>query len=116
MFFALKIPCTCLSSQAYTLLPFSQLGFRQTNPHPSIYSLLNLHLLPLLNPPDGGRLQQELQYVEETLGKGAGSTKQLLIQTAKEGPGVSLLNSEALLTHLAVLQASVDVTVDLYDT
>ncbi|KAA0201755.1 hypothetical protein HAZT_HAZT001988 [Hyalella azteca] len=66
---------------------------------------------------EGGRLQQELQYVEATLGKGAGSTKQMLIQTAAgESSAPNLLKSSALLTHLAVLQSAISVSVDLYDT
>ena len=59
-------------------------------------------------------MQQELQYIESTLGKGAGSTKQLVIQTAKD-PGVNVIQTSALLAHLEVLKAATDVTVDLYD-
>ena len=60
-------------------------------------------------------MQQELEYVDNTLGKGAGSTKQILVQTSKS-PGLNILNSPALLTHLEILKSAIDVTVDLNDT
>ena len=56
---------------------------------------------------EGGRLQKELSYVEETLGVGAGATNELIIQTPSEDDGYSfgngrnklstVLSSEALL-------------------
>jgi patched 1 protein len=64
----------------------------------------------------GGRLQQELEYVEATLGVGAGATNELIIQTPSdfEDSG-SVLTSEALLTHLDVIKAASRVVVEKED-
>ena len=78
-----------------------------------LIQLNSMVLFPSL--PEGGRLQQELEYVENTLGNGAGSTKQILIQTSKT-PGLNILNAPSLLTHLEILKSAIDVTVDLNDT
>ena len=62
---------------------------------------------------EGGRLDRELAYVEETLGPGSGGINQMLIQT---GEGSSnLLTPESLLTHLQVLKKATRVTVEMDD-
>jgi hypothetical protein len=65
----------------------------------------------------GGRLDNELSYVEETLGSGAGGVNQMLIQTAggdDSGEGL-LLTPDALLRHLEVLRRATRVTVQRDD-
>lgn len=64
---------------------------------------------------EGGRLERELEYVSQTLGEGAGTTNQLLIQTPKEGFSENILTTSALSTHLNVLQVATNVTVDMFD-
>ena len=74
---------------------------------------------------EGGRLQRELKYVEESLGLGAGATNELIIQTpsqeeesffGKEGNKLStVLSSEALLLHLEVLRNASRVVVEKDD-
>ncbi|XP_059087594.1 protein patched homolog 1-like isoform X1 [Tigriopus californicus] len=65
---------------------------------------------------EGGRLQKELQYVEAHLGLGAGATSEMIIQTPIEDSGTaSILTSEAMLSHLDVLQAATKVVVDHED-
>ena len=61
---------------------------------------------------EGGRLDQELKYVEETLGGGSGGINQMVIQT---GEDVALLTPESLLHHLDVLKAATRVTVEIGD-
>ena len=62
---------------------------------------------------EGGRLDRELAYVEETLGPGSGGINQMLIQT---GEGSSnLLTPESLLMHLQVLKKATRVTVEMDD-
>ncbi|XP_069156937.1 protein patched [Procambarus clarkii] len=63
---------------------------------------------------EGGRLEQELAYVEKSLGEGAGTTKQILILTPKD-QGANVLHPRALLTHAAVLTAATRVNVDMFD-
>ena len=65
---------------------------------------------------EGGRLEKELAYMRRTLGEGAGSTHQILIQTPSNGQGGSLLSRDALLAHLRAVQAATKVTVDMFDT
>ena len=62
---------------------------------------------------EGGRLDRELAYVEETLGPGSGGINQMLIQT---GEGSSnLLTPESLLMHQQVLKKATRVTVEMDD-
>jgi len=76
---------------------------------------------------EGGRLEKELAYMRRTLGEGAGSTHQILIQTPSSsspssrhdgGGGLagSVLSRDALLTHLRAVHAATKVTVDMFDT
>ena len=62
---------------------------------------------------EGGRLDRELEYVEEALGRGSGGVNQMVIQTG-EGGG-SLLSTESLLTHMAVLKQATRATVEMDD-
>lgn len=83
-----------------------------------LYFILKAHDMTLnfAFVPEGGRLQKELQYVEAHLGKGAGATSEMIIQTPIEDSGTaSILTSEALLSHLDVLQAATRVVVDHED-
>ena len=66
--------------------------------------------------PVDGRLEQELEYVTRTLGEGAGTTNQILIQTAKESENGNLLNAPSLLTHLDILKEATSVSVEIFDT
>ena len=61
---------------------------------------------------EGGRLDKELRYVEETLGKDYGGINQMLIQTAEDG---NMLTSESLLQHLDVLKKATRVRVEMDD-
>ena len=63
---------------------------------------------------EGGQLQRELKYVEDTLGYGAGSTSELLIQTPVGDQG-SVLTPDALLTHLEILRNASKVVVEKHD-
>ena len=79
---------------------------------------LPLSLTPV--PPDrrprsaeGGRLQRELEYVRSSLGQGAGSLHQIVVQTPRDGG--SVLRPAALLAHLEVIQAASQVSVDMFD-
>ena len=47
----------------------------------------------------GGRLDRELQYVEDTLGRDSGGINQMVIQTSESG---QLLSPESLLHHMQV--------------
>ena len=62
---------------------------------------------------EGGRLDRELAYVEETLGPGSGGINQMLIQTGEGGS--NLLSPESLLTHMQVLKKATRVTVEMDD-
>ena len=74
---------------------------------------------------EGGRLQEELRYVEDTLGAGAGATNELIIQTPAEDQEYTfgnsknslstVLSSEALLLHLEVLKNASKVVVEKED-
>ena len=65
---------------------------------------------------EGGRLEKELQYLSDTLGAGAGSLSQLVIQTPSEdGRLASVLTPEALLTHMEVIRAATRVVVEKDD-
>ena len=66
--------------------------------------------------PVDGRLEKELEYVTKTLGEGAGTTNQILIQTAKESQNGNVLSAQSLLTHLEILQEAASVSVDMFDT
>lgn len=62
----------------------------------------------------GGRLERQQAYVRATLGDGAGTSSQLVIQTAP--PGRDLLRRpEALLSHLDALSRAIQVTVDMFE-
>ena len=61
---------------------------------------------------EGGRLDKELRYVEETLGKDYGGINQMLIQTAEDG---NMLTSESLLQHMEVLKKATRVRVEMDD-
>jgi hypothetical protein len=82
----------------------------------------------------GGRLDTELQYVEETLGSAAGGVNQMVIQTlggangggasggayddgesSGDGGGSILLTPDSLLRHLEVLRRATRVTVQRDD-
>jgi hypothetical protein len=84
----------------------------------------------------GGRLDTELQYVEETLGSAAGGVNQMVIQTLNganggganggggayddgessgDGGGSMLLTPDSLLRHLEVLRRATRVTVQRDD-
>jgi hypothetical protein len=79
----------------------------------------------------GGRLDTELQYVEETLGSAAGGVNQMVIQTlgganggggayedgesSGDGGGSMLLTPDSLLRHLEVLRRATRVTVQRDD-
>ena len=65
---------------------------------------------------EGGRLQKELEYVEKTLGVGAGATNELIIQTpADMEQDGNILTTDALLTHLDVIRAASHVVVEKED-
>ena len=49
-----------------------------------------------------------------SVGKGAGTTHQMVILTGKE-PGASVLQPRALLAHAAVLRAATEVKVELFE-
>lgn len=65
---------------------------------------------------EGGRLEKELAYMRRTLGEGAGSTHQILIQTPSSPQGGSVLSRDALLAHLRAVNAATKVTVEMFDT
>ena len=76
--------------------------------------MLVLHLMFFA---EGGRLQKEMDYVESKLGTGAGATNELVIQTPRaEHDAGSILTTDALLTHLDVIQAAKRVVVEKEDT
>ena len=60
----------------------------------------------------GGRLDQELSYVEKTLGRDYGGINQMLIQTGEDS---NLLTTESLLNHLDVLKDATRVHVEMDD-
>lgn len=62
----------------------------------------------------GGRLEREQAYVRSTLGEGAGTSSQLVIQTAPSGSDL-LRRPEALLSHLDALSRATQVTVDMFE-
>ena len=62
---------------------------------------------------EGGRLNEELSYVEKTLGRGAGATSEMVIQTpANEAGSSSVATADALLTHLEVIKKASKVVVE----
>ena len=65
-------------------------------------------------------MEKELAYMRRTLGEGAGSTHQILIQTPNNsgqgGTGGSVLSRDALLAHLRAVHAATKVTVEMFDT
>lgn len=63
---------------------------------------------------DGGRLTREMQYVRSSIGEGAGSTNEILIQTPKEGGG-SVLYPDAMLLHWEALRFALEASVDLFE-
>lgn len=63
---------------------------------------------------EDGRLENELKYIERTVGEGHGSTNQIVIQTPKTSDS-NILTPNALLHHLEVLRAATEVTVDLFE-
>lgn len=68
----------------------------------------------LLHFSEDGRLENELNYMEKTLGDGYGSSYQLIIQTPKMSDA-NILTPNALLYHLEVLKSAVAVEVELFD-
>ncbi len=55
--------------------------------------------------------------MRRTLGEGAGSTHQILIQTPRQETGTgSVLHRDAMMAHLRAVQAATKVTVDMFDT
>ena len=65
---------------------------------------------------EGGQLQQELKYVEEKLGYGAGSTSEMIIQTPIDDSGLSsVLTPDSLLTHLDIIKRASQVVVERDD-
>ncbi|KAF0297177.1 Protein patched [Amphibalanus amphitrite] len=67
-----------------------------------------------LNLYQGGRLQRELEYVRSSLGEGAGSLHQIVVQTPREDDS-SVLRAEALLAHYEAVKAASQVSVDMHD-
>ncbi|XP_037068599.1 LOW QUALITY PROTEIN: protein patched homolog 1-like [Pollicipes pollicipes] len=63
---------------------------------------------------EGGRLERELEYVRSSLGDGAGSLNQIVVQTP-HGQAGSVLRPDALLAHLHAVKAASQVSVDMYD-
>ena len=63
---------------------------------------------------EGGRLDQELAYVESTLGRDYGGINQMLIQTGQSADS-NLLTTESLLSHLDVLKDATRVSVEMDD-
>ena len=64
-------------------------------------------------------MERELKYVEEQLGKGAGASTEMVIQTpanADASGTASILTPEALLAHLNILKAATRVVVEREDT
>ena len=55
-----------------------------------------------------------MQYVEDTLGYGAGSTSELIIQTPVNDDS-NVLTPDALLTHLEILRNASKVVVERHD-
>ena len=64
---------------------------------------------------EGGRLQRELEYVRSSLGEGAGSLHQIVVQTPREEDS-SILRAEALLAHYEAVKAASQVSVTVHDT
>ena len=62
---------------------------------------------------EGGRLDRELSYVEETLGAGSGGVNQMVIQTGEGGS--TILSPESLLTHMHIVKQATRVTVQMDD-
>ena len=61
-------------------------------------------------------MAKELQYMSDTLGNGAGSTQQLVIQTPSEDSrSTSVLTPDSLLTHMEVIRAATRVVVEKDD-
>lgn len=60
-------------------------------------------------------MEIELDYTQRMLGEIEASTHQLLIQTPKD-PSATVLQSQALLTHLEVLQRAASVKIDMFGT
>lgn len=56
-----------------------------------------------------------MEYTQKMLGEIEATTHQLLIQTPKD-PNASVLNPQALLTHLEVLQRAISVKIDMFGT
>jgi len=66
----------------------------------------------------GGRLDRELSYIEETLGSGSGGVNQMLIQTLaddEESPSPSIFSPESLLMHMDVLKEATRTTAEMDD-
>ncbi|XP_037090839.1 protein patched-like [Pollicipes pollicipes] len=63
---------------------------------------------------EGGRLERELEYVKSSLGEGAGSLYQIVVQTPREGD-TSVLRAEALLAHLEAVKAASRTSVEVLD-
>ena len=61
---------------------------------------------------EGGRVAREMEYMDSTLGEGAGGVNQMLIQT---GEGSNLLSADSLLHHLKILKRASRVTVQKDD-
>lgn len=61
----------------------------------------------------GGRLEQELEYTEATLGTGWGATSQIIVQTPKNS-GENILTQSALLQHVRSAVLATQVEVDMY--
>ncbi|KAI1290439.1 Protein patched [Halotydeus destructor] len=62
---------------------------------------------------EDGRLENELNFMEKTLGEGLSDTNQIIIQTPKSSDNI--LNPDALLQHLEALKAATEVTVDMFE-
>ena len=80
---------------------------------PFLYAQHWIYFSLFLFVSEGGRLQEELKYVESKLGRGAGSTSELIIQTPRDDG--SILTPEALLAHLDVIKAASKVVVEKHD-
>ncbi|BFZ16560.1 hypothetical protein BsWGS_19599 [Bradybaena similaris] len=60
---------------------------------------------------EGGRLQEELEYVKKTIGEGSGTSFELIIQTPKKG--ISLLHVDSVMLHYQTVLAATKVKVDV---
>ena len=63
---------------------------------------------------EGGRVEQELNYIKSSLREDFGSTDQLVIQTPRD-VNADILYPDALLHHLQVMKTATEITVDMFE-